>query len=240
MPVPRPPTTRSPVFVHVEPAPDTVTVPCVPGKLPTNPAPSVSVPPLWTVTVPAFLKMVSTYVDCARCPNIQRGAGENANRTAGRSGRTDATGHTQSARVNIGCAGVDVGARQRQRAGADLNQRATTRDNAADLGGQVVAADRQFVASQLGMTPAPAIEPTESLLSPAGPVLAEKSVKAPLALVMAALPPVLLSTKSTELLLVMVALPAVVLSPRNRKSLLVMLALPALLSSVKIRECRCW
>ena len=45
--------------------------------------------------------------------------------------------------------------------------------------------------------PAPAIEPTVSLLSPAGPVLAEKSTKAPPVLVMAALPPVLLSKKNT-------------------------------------------
>src|SRR3954454_16756033 len=33
-PVPKPPTTRLPMFVHVEPAAETVTVPCEPGKLP--------------------------------------------------------------------------------------------------------------------------------------------------------------------------------------------------------------
>ena len=60
--------------------------------------------------------------------------------------------------------------------------------------------------------PAPAIEPTVSLLSPAGPVLPEKSTtEAPPVLVMAALPAVLLSKKKTVLLLLMVALPAVLL-----------------------------
>ena len=37
VPVPRPPTTTLPVFVQVEPAPVTVTVPSAPGKLPTAP-----------------------------------------------------------------------------------------------------------------------------------------------------------------------------------------------------------
>ena len=63
--------------------------------------------------------------------------------------------------------------------------------------------------------PAPAIEPAVSLLSPAGPVLPEKSTTAPLVLVMAALPPVLLSKKTHVPLLVMVALPAVLASLKN-------------------------
>ena len=78
--------------------------------------------------------------------------------------------------------------------------------------------------------PAPAIEPAVSLLSPAGPVLPEKSITAPLLLVMAALPPVLLSMKVTSLppLLVMVALPAVLLAVENQRvPLLMMVALPA-------------
>ena len=37
VPVPKPPTTSVPMFVHVEPAPDTVTVPCEPSKLPIDP-----------------------------------------------------------------------------------------------------------------------------------------------------------------------------------------------------------
>ena len=52
VPVPRPPTTTVPMFVHVEPAPDTVTVPCEPGKLPTNPPKSVNVPPFWITSIP--------------------------------------------------------------------------------------------------------------------------------------------------------------------------------------------
>ena len=52
VPVPWPPTTTVPMFVHVEPAPDTVTVPCEPGKLPTNPPTSVNVPPFWIVSIP--------------------------------------------------------------------------------------------------------------------------------------------------------------------------------------------
>ena len=44
VPVPIPPTTTSALF-HVEPAPDTVIVPCEPDKLPTFPATSVNVPP---------------------------------------------------------------------------------------------------------------------------------------------------------------------------------------------------
>ena len=46
VPVPKLPTMMFPVFVHVEPAPDTVTVPCEPPKLPTTPKTSVTVPPL--------------------------------------------------------------------------------------------------------------------------------------------------------------------------------------------------
>ena len=42
VPAPWPPTTTFEAFVHVEPAPDTVTVPCEPGKLPTNPPKSVN------------------------------------------------------------------------------------------------------------------------------------------------------------------------------------------------------
>ena len=52
VPVPEPPTTTFEMFVHVEPAPDTVTVPREPGKLPTNPPKSVNVPPFWTTSVP--------------------------------------------------------------------------------------------------------------------------------------------------------------------------------------------
>ena len=52
VPVPMPPTTTFPMFVHVEPAPVTVTVPCEPGKLPTAPKASVTVPPLWIVSMP--------------------------------------------------------------------------------------------------------------------------------------------------------------------------------------------
>ncbi len=49
VPVPRPPTTRVPTFVHV---PDTVTVPCEPGKLPINPPILVIVPPFWITSLP--------------------------------------------------------------------------------------------------------------------------------------------------------------------------------------------
>ena len=52
VPAPKPPTTMVSVFVHVEFAPDTVAVPCEPGKLPINPPKSVSVPPFWTASVP--------------------------------------------------------------------------------------------------------------------------------------------------------------------------------------------
>ena len=52
MPAPRPPTTRVPTFVHLEPAPETVTVPCPPGKLPINPPISVNVPPFWITSIP--------------------------------------------------------------------------------------------------------------------------------------------------------------------------------------------
>jgi hypothetical protein len=41
-----------PVFVHVEPAPDTVAVPREPGKSPTNPPKSDTVPPSWTSSIP--------------------------------------------------------------------------------------------------------------------------------------------------------------------------------------------
>ncbi len=37
VPAPKPPTTMVPVFVHVEPAPDTVAVPCEPGKCANKP-----------------------------------------------------------------------------------------------------------------------------------------------------------------------------------------------------------
>ena len=46
------PTTMVPAFVHVEPAPDTVTVPSEPGKLPTNPPILATVPPFSMVSVP--------------------------------------------------------------------------------------------------------------------------------------------------------------------------------------------
>ena len=36
----------------LEPAPDTVTVPCPPGKLPINPPISVNVPPFWITSIP--------------------------------------------------------------------------------------------------------------------------------------------------------------------------------------------
>jgi hypothetical protein len=52
VPVPKPPTTMVPVFVHVEPAPDTVAVPREPGRSPTNPPKSVNVPPFWTTSIP--------------------------------------------------------------------------------------------------------------------------------------------------------------------------------------------
>ena len=53
VPVPTPPTTMAPVFVHVEPAPDTVTVPCEPGELPINPPKTLfNVPPFWMISVP--------------------------------------------------------------------------------------------------------------------------------------------------------------------------------------------
>ena len=43
---------RVPMFVHVEPAPDTITVPCEPGKVPTNRPKSVNVPPFWITSIP--------------------------------------------------------------------------------------------------------------------------------------------------------------------------------------------
>ena len=49
--MPKPPTSWF-RFVQVEPAPDTVAVPCEPGALPTNPARSVNVPPFWMISVP--------------------------------------------------------------------------------------------------------------------------------------------------------------------------------------------
>ena len=52
VPLPKPPTTMVPVFVHVEPAPDTIAVPREPGKSPTNPPKSVNVPPFWTRSIP--------------------------------------------------------------------------------------------------------------------------------------------------------------------------------------------
>jgi hypothetical protein len=51
VPVPMPPTTTSALF-HVEPAPDTITVPCEPDKLPTFPPKLVNVPPFWTTSIP--------------------------------------------------------------------------------------------------------------------------------------------------------------------------------------------
>ena len=84
--------------------------------------------------------------------------------------------------------------------------------------------------------PAPAIEPALSLLSPAGPVLAEKSTTPPPLLVMAALPAVLLLLKFRLLLLVMVALPAVLVLLKFRFELLVMVALPAVLVLLKFSE----
>ncbi len=52
VPVPKPPTTTLPMLVHVAPAPDTITVPCEPGKLPTAPLKSVNVPPVWITSIP--------------------------------------------------------------------------------------------------------------------------------------------------------------------------------------------
>src|SRR6202035_5498715 len=85
--------------------------------------------------------------------------------------------------------------------------------------------------------PAPAIDPAVSLLSPAGPVLPEKSTVPPLLLVMAALPAVLLSKKKIVLLFVMVALPAVLVSWKRKSPPppLVMTALPAVLLLLKSR-----
>jgi hypothetical protein len=40
------------MFVQVEPAPDTITVPCEPGKFPTAPLTSVNVPPFWMTSDP--------------------------------------------------------------------------------------------------------------------------------------------------------------------------------------------
>jgi len=52
VPVPGPPTERSALFVQVEPAPVTATVPLEPLTLPIKPLVSVTVPPFWTVSVP--------------------------------------------------------------------------------------------------------------------------------------------------------------------------------------------
>ena len=54
LPVPEPPITRFPVFVQLEPAPDTITVPCEPDGLPSCPVVVLSSPspPAPTVTVP--------------------------------------------------------------------------------------------------------------------------------------------------------------------------------------------
>ena len=51
-PVPKPPTTTVPVFVQLEPASVTVTVPSPPARLPINPATSVTVPLFWMASVP--------------------------------------------------------------------------------------------------------------------------------------------------------------------------------------------
>ncbi len=80
-------------------------------------------------------------------------------------------------------AAIDVGARQRQRAGADLNQRA-----AIPAITPLTSVDRLLPPTVSSLAPnwkrpAPAIDPTVSLLSPAGPVLGEKSARAPLLLV---------------------------------------------------------
>ena len=40
------------MFVHVDPAPDTITVPCEPDKFPTAPLRSVNVPPFWITSIP--------------------------------------------------------------------------------------------------------------------------------------------------------------------------------------------
>ena len=52
VPVPKAPIWMVSVLVHVEPAPDTVAVPCEPGKSPTNPPQSVNVPPFSTASAP--------------------------------------------------------------------------------------------------------------------------------------------------------------------------------------------
>lgn len=52
VPAPWPPTTRVPVFVHVEFGPVTVTEPCEPGALAIAPRTLVNVPQSWTISVP--------------------------------------------------------------------------------------------------------------------------------------------------------------------------------------------
>ena len=66
VPVPKPPTWMVPVFVHVEPGPDTVAVPCEPGKSPINPPKSVNVPPFWTASVPTPLRPTMRFEALAR------------------------------------------------------------------------------------------------------------------------------------------------------------------------------
>src|SRR5258708_9270432 len=85
--------------------------------------------------------------------------------------------------------------------------------------------------------PPPSIEPAESLLSPAGPVLSEKSTVPPAAVMNCAAPPVELAKNCTvaPLPVVMAALPAVVVSSNCMMPLLAMAALPAVLLSLNCR-----
>ena len=70
VPAPRPPTTSVPTFVHLEPAPETVTVPCPPGKLPINPPISVNVPPFWITSIPVPFEPTLRFSAVAPAPLI--------------------------------------------------------------------------------------------------------------------------------------------------------------------------
>src|SRR5260370_17592932 len=85
--------------------------------------------------------------------------------------------------------------------------------------------------------PPPSIEPAESLLSPAGPVLSEKSTVPPAAVMNCAAPPVELAKNCTvaPLLVVTAALPAVLVSSNCMVPLLVTVAPSAVVLSLNCR-----
>jgi hypothetical protein len=238
VPAPKPPTTIVSVFVHVEPAPDTLAVPCEPRNWQINPPKSVTIPLFWTASVPTPLSPTTRFWVIGTPALISS--------------------------VPLLTASVPPLMVVPPKVAPPESVRVPVPTLTSELSRIPEITPLTSVDMLLPPTvsslapnwnkPAPAIEPALSLRSPAGPVLDEKSVTAPLALVMAALPPVLLFSKSTWLLLVMVALPAVLLSKnilwllvmvalaapavlkKNILLLLVMVALPAVLLPVKSTE----